>query len=129
MEDISIILKIIQKYGWPSSSLVLILYFAYKEIYVLWKKKNGRYVSFSNLDKFQNEIKKRIEDLEKMQTHQVVLIEKRASEIETLRIVQEQTAIYLKESIQKTSEDVKEIKADMRDIKNLLIKRNNNNDN
>lgn len=130
MEELKILTILIKEFGLKAVTLMLVGWVAGKEFYLFRKKKNGNYVSYSTvkevakkLDDSVSRIDGRLNALEKDQQGQIILIEKRHSEIETLRIVSEKMYEVFKQMVDEMKQDARETRADIRDIKEILMKR------
>jgi len=125
MEEIKLLIQITKELGVKTSVIILTLWVIYKETKTFIRKKNGDYISFKKindisqkLDRHIMDTKERIDILKHDSQGILIMIEKSESKIDTLRIVSEKTSELVNESI-------REIKEDMRQIKNYLLRDKN----
>lgn len=128
MEEIKIAIALIKEIGPKAAILILIGWVARKEISIINKKKSGEYVSFSTIrdvsekvDNFIPKTEARLASLEKDQQGQIIMIEKRQSEIDTLRIVSDKMFSNFADIVKEMQADSRETRDDIREIKKILM--------
>lgn len=129
MDEIRIILTIAKELGWKVCVLLLYSWIALKELRTFLRKRNGEYVSFKTIEKISQKLDKHIvdttKDIQNLKHDSqgvMIMIEKRHSEIETLRIVSEKMYEVVNQTIRELKEDTRETREDIRQIKDILIR-------